>query len=111
MTEQESKLQIPTLPRAGLHQTKVGLLTMKRWRPWKRKATTGSRQPPQNGDAVTNPHTVTGAVSIMATASALGFVYIDTGTELKAYMIYIDTETIWKRYRAYVDNGTSFKLY
>lgn len=64
-----------------------------------------------NGGTVTSPYTVTGAVSIVTTASALGFVYIDTGTELKAYLIYIDTGSAWKRYRAYVDTGTGFKSY
>lgn len=66
-----------------------------------------------NGEAITSPasHTVDGAVVIIIETAAQGLVYIDTGSELKAYLIYIDTGTVWKRYRAFVDNGVSFKSY
>lgn len=55
--------------------------------------------------------TVTSSHTVSTTATENGFVYIDNGTELKAYLIYIDTGTLWKRYKAYVDNGTSYKSY
>jgi hypothetical protein len=65
-----------------------------------------------NGSTFTSgdSHTVTAAVSVVATAKALGLVYIDNGTEFEAYQIYIDNGTGWDLYAPYIDNGTDWDL-
>lgn len=55
-------------------------------------------------------HTVAADVAIVATAKALGLVYIDNGTTLEAYMIYIDNGSSWDQYVPYIDNGSGWDM-
>ena len=56
-------------------------------------------------------HTVVGNVAVATTATALGLVYIDDGTQFMACQIFIDTGSDWEQYMPYIDNGTGFELY
>lgn len=56
-------------------------------------------------------HTVVGNVAVATTATALGLVYIDDGTQFMACQIFIDTGSDWEQYMPYIDNGTEFELY
>ena len=66
-----------------------------------------------NGSAIQSgaTHTVVGNVTIATTATALGLVYIDDGTQFMACQIFIDTGSDWEQYMPYIDNGTGFELY
>ena len=56
-------------------------------------------------------HTVTGNVTVATTATALGLVYIDDGTQFVAAQVFIDNGSDWEQYMPYIDNGTEFELY
>ncbi len=66
-----------------------------------------------NGSAIQSgaTHTVVAAVTITTTATALGLVYIDDGTQFVAAQVFIDNGSNWEQYMAYIDNGTEFELY
>ena len=56
-------------------------------------------------------HTVVGNVTIATTATALGLVYIDDGTQFMACQIFIDNGSEWEQHMPFIDNGTEFELY
>lgn len=56
-------------------------------------------------------HTVAANVKIIATAKALGLVYIDNGTTVEAYMVYIDNGSSWDQYAPHIDNGSGWDVY
>lgn len=51
--------------------------------------------------------TASGTVTVKATT---GVVYIDSGSELEAYLPYIDNGTSWDLYVPYIDNGSSWDV-
>lgn len=57
-----------------------------------------------------NTHTVSGNVTIAATAELQGLVYIHDGTSWNQYLIYIDNGTGWDMYVPYVDNGSGWDM-
>ena len=56
-------------------------------------------------------HTVVGNVAVATTATALGLVYIDDGTQFVAAQIFIDNGSEWEQHMPFIDNGTEFELY
>jgi hypothetical protein len=66
-----------------------------------------------NGSAIQSgaTHTVVGNVAVATTATALGLVYIDDGTQFVAAQVFIDNGSDWEQYMPYIDNGTEFELY
>jgi hypothetical protein len=56
-------------------------------------------------------HTVVGNVAVATTATALGLVYIDDGTQFVTAQVFIDNSTDWEQYMPYIDNGAEFELY
>ena len=56
-------------------------------------------------------HIVVGNVAVATTATALGLVYIDNGSQFEAAQIFIDNGSDWEQYMPYIDNGTGFELY
>ena len=68
-----------------------------------------------NGTSLTpdieNSYEVSGDVIIVATSSALGFVYIGGGETPSSYIIYIGTENGIERFRAYVGTGSGLVAY
>lgn len=65
-----------------------------------------------NGSTFTsgNTHTVSGNVTVVATAEAQGLIYIYNGTSWDMYQVFIDNGTSWDQYIPYVDNGTSWDM-
>lgn len=68
-----------------------------------------------NGTSLTpdieNSYEVSGDVIIVATSSALGFVYIGDGETPSSYIIYIGTENGIERFRAYVGTDSGLVAY
>ena len=68
-----------------------------------------------NGTSLTpdieNSYEVSGDVIIVATSSALGFVYIGDGEAPSSYIIYIGTENGIERFRAYVGTDSGLVAY
>lgn len=54
---------------------------------------------------------VTGAVAVVVTSSALGFAYIRRNGSWTPYLIYIRVNGTWRRYRAYVSRNGVWRAY
>ena len=65
-----------------------------------------------NGIAFTsgNTHTVVSAVTVKATASQMGVIYICIGTTVEAFLIFIDNGTSWDQFIPNIDNGSDWDL-
>lgn len=65
-----------------------------------------------NGSAFTSggSHTVTKAVTVISTASALGLIYIDNGATFEPYLVFIDNGASWEQHMPMVDNGSDWDI-
>ena len=66
-----------------------------------------------NGKAVASPYrvTVTATLLIKAISKALGFFYIDSGSEIQQYRIFIDSGSGMEQYKAMLDTGSEIIPY
>lgn len=55
-------------------------------------------------------HTVVGNVAVATTATALGLVYIDDGTQFVAAQVFIDNGIDWELHAPHIDTGDAWKL-
>lgn len=65
-----------------------------------------------NGDTFTSGDTLTvsGDVSIEATAKKRGVIHVDNGSEIISCLVWIDLGTEWKLALVYIEDGTAFHV-